>query len=192
MRTNRIILAAILVIATAATARAEPYVVDKSHAAVTFMADHLGFSVVHGVFRDFDAQIDFDPQAVERTRVRFVIRTASVETFWPARDADLRGPNFFDVERFPEMIFESTSVRPTGRDTAEITGNLTMRGVTRPITVQARLNKLGPSPFNPRLEIAGFTVTGQIRRTDFGINFAAPAVGVMIPIRVDLEMSPAR
>jgi polyisoprenoid-binding protein YceI len=192
MKARTAFLGAILALALGAGVRAEPYVVDKSHAAMTFMANHLGFSVVHGVFRDFDAQIDFDPQAVERTRVRFVVRTESVETFWPARDADLRGPNFFDVERFPEMVFESTSVSPTGRDTAEIKGNLTLRGITRPITLEAKLNKLGPSPFNPRLEIAGFTVTGQVRRTDFGMNFAAPAIGAMIPIRVDLEMSPAR
>jgi polyisoprenoid-binding protein YceI len=173
-----------------ATAAAEPYTVDRSHAFVTFTADHLGFSQVHGQFRDFEAEVDFDPGNVEATRVRFAIRTASVETFSRARDDQLRSAAFFDSAQYPEMVFRSTSVRPTGTDTAEVTGQLTIRDVTREVVLQAELNRLGPSPLFPDITVAGFSVTGEIDRTQWGMTFGAPAIGAVIPIRIDLEMSP--
>lgn len=190
---RRAMIAAALIAAqfAAVPALAAPYVIDRSHAHVMFSVDHLGFSIVNGQFREFDAQIDFDPDAVEKTQVRFVIEAASVDTFWKARDEHVRSKDFFDVENHPQIVFESTRVRPTGGETAEITGNLTIRGVTREVTLDARLNKIGPSPFDPSRTIAGFAVTGEIDRTEFGITYAAPAVGAIIPIEVQLEMSPA-
>lgn len=189
---RRSLAALILSAMLPATAAAEPYAVDPSHAFVTFTADHLGFSLVHGQFRDFDAEIDFDPGNVEATRVEFAIRTASVETYSKARDDQLRSAAFFDSAQYPDMVFRSTSVRPTGTDTAEITGNLTIRDVTREIALQARLNRLGPSPLFPDITVAGFSVTGEIDRTQWGMTFGAPAIGAIIPIRIDLEMSPRR
>ena len=184
-------LAAMLALGAAAPAVAAPWVIDRSHAAVTFEVDHLGFSAVHGIFREFDARIDFDPEAVEETRLSVVIDAASVDTFWAARDEHIRGEDFFDVANHPEIVFESTSVTPTGAETADVTGELTMIGETREVTFEAVLNRIGPSPFDPERTIAGFTVTGEIDRTDWGMDDAAPAVGAAIPIRVDLEMSPA-
>lgn len=186
-----IALSAALAFATASPASAEPYVLDKSHAQITFTASHLGFSTVHGQFREFDAQIDFNPEMVEQTRVRFVIQTASVDTLWPARDEHLRSPEFFDSENHPEMIFESTTVVPTGGQTARVDGNLTIRGVTKEVSFDAELNQIGPSPFDPTKTIAGFTATGEVDRTLFGMDYAAPAVSAIIPVRIDLEMSPA-
>jgi len=176
----------------AGPAPAEPYVLDPSHTQVTFEVDHLGFSAVQGWFRDFEAQIDFDPEAVEDTRLRFTVKTASVDTMWPKRDKHLRSDDFFHSERYPDMVFETRRVTPTGPDTAEVTGTLTIRDITREVTLDAELNKLGPSPFDPDRTIAGFTVTGEIDRTEFGMDFAAPAVGATVPIRIELEMSPAR
>lgn len=176
----------------AGPAAAERYVVDKSHAFITFTADHLGFSAVHGQFRDFDAEIDFDPSDVESSRITFTVRTESVETYHKARDDQLRSAAFFDSAKFPEMVFTSTEVRPTGSDTALIKGDLTLIGVTREIELDAKLNQIGPSPFFPDIMVAGFTITGVIDRTQFGMTFGAPAIGVEIPIRIDLEMSPVQ
>jgi len=189
-----IILAFALVVALLVggpAVRAEPWKLDKSHAHVTFEVGHLGFSTVHGQFREFDARIDFDPDNIEAATVEFTIQAASVDTLWEARDDHIRGKDFLHVEQHPEITFVSTSVEPTGAESAEITGNLTIRGVTREITLEAALNKIGPSPFDQSQTIAGFTVTGQIDRTLFGVNYAAPAVGAIMPIRIDLEMSPA-
>lgn len=192
MRLSFIPVAAMLALATPFAAQAAPYVLDKSHAHVKFEVGHLGFSTTHGQFRTFDAEIDFDPSNVEATTVSFTIDAASVDTLWDARDKHIRGKDFLDVTNHPNITFVSTGVTPTGTDTADIAGDLTIRGVTKPITLQAKLNKLGPSPFNPNKTVAGFTVTGEIDRTEFGVNYAAPAVSAIMPIRIDLEMSPAQ
>lgn len=184
------LFAAIALGLTALPALAAPWVMDKSHAAVTFSVDHLGYSLVKGQFREFDAQIDFDPETVEDTRVRFVIDTESVDTNWTKRDEHLRGGDFFDVGQHPEIVFESTSVTPTGSESAEITGDLTIKGITREVTLDAELNKLAVSPLNDR-QTAGFTVTGTIDRTEFDMGYAAPDVGAEVPFRLELEMSPA-
>ncbi|MGF1447291.1 MAG: YceI family protein [Pikeienuella sp.] len=175
----------------AAPAFAEPFILDKSHAHVKFSVDHLGFSQTIGHFRDFDAEINFDPTDIEAAQVRFVIEAASIDTFWEARDEHIRGADFLDVANHPEIVFASTDVVQTGDETAQITGDLTIRGVTKPIIFQAELNKIGPSPFDPAKTVAGFVVTGVIDRTEFGITYAAPAVGVEIPVEIHLEMSPA-
>lgn len=188
---RKLFAALIVSLGTMAPAWAGNFVVDKDHAQVTFSADHLGFSTVHGQFRDFEAEIDFFPGNIEATRVMFVIDSASVDTFSTARDKSLRSKKFLNTDAYPNITFQTTSVVPTGTDTADITGDLTIIGVTQPITMQARLNKYGPSPFDPKKVIAGFTISGEIDRRAFGMNFAAPAVGAVIPIRIDLEMSPA-
>ena len=185
------LLLAVAMAAVPVAASAAPYVMDKSHAHVTFSVDHLGFSSVHGQFRTFDATIEFDPGNVEATRVDFTIDATSVDTFWEARDKHIRSKDFFDTENHPNITFTTTSVTPTGAESADVIGDLTMRGVTKSVTLQAKLNKLGPSPFNPAKTIAGFTVEGEIDRTEFGISYAAPAVSAIVPIRIELEMSPA-
>ncbi|MEM9108361.1 MAG: YceI family protein, partial [Pseudomonadota bacterium] len=141
MRFSHLALAAVLAVATPFTAAAEPYVLDKSHAHVKFEVGHLGFSTTHGQFRKFDADISFDSGNVEATKVTFTIDAASVDTLWDARDDHIRGADFLDVANHPEITFVSTKVAPTGTDTADITGDLTIRGVTQPITLQAKLNK---------------------------------------------------
>lgn len=191
MRLSSLLLAAALATAPLTAAVSAPYVMDKSHAHIKFSVGHLGFSNTHGQFRKFDAEIDFDAGNVEATKVSFTIDAASVDTFWEARDAHIRKADFLDVENHPTITFVSTKVTPTGTDVADVTGDLTIRGVTKSVTFQAKLNKLGPSPFNPAKEIAGFTVTGEIDRTEFGVNYAAPAVSAIVPIQIDLEMSPA-
>jgi polyisoprenoid-binding protein YceI len=191
MKLPSFVLAAALAFGTVLPAAAEPYVLDKSHAHIMFSADHLGFSTVHGQFRKFDAQIDFNPEKVEETRVRFVIDAASVDTFWDARDEHLRGADFFDVANHPEIVFESTEVRPTGGESALVIGNMTIKGVTQQVSFEAELNKMGPSPFDPTKTIAGFSAKGNIDRVAFGMDYAAPAVSAVIPVSIELEMSPA-
>lgn len=173
-------------------ASAAPYTVDKDHAQITFIADHLGFSTVHGQFRTWEAVVDFDPGNVEATRVAITIDATSIDTASELRDKSLRSKNFLNTAVFPTITFRSTTVTPTGSDTAEVTGDLTIIGVTKPVTMSATLNKLGPSPFKKEQVIAGFTITGDVDRREFGMGFAAPAVSGIIPIRIDLEMSPSR
>ena len=172
-------------------AAAEPYKLDKSHAAVTFTVGHLGFSTTHGFFRSFDADIDFDPDSMETSSVNFTIDAASVDTLWDARDKHVKSKDFLNVEAHPTITFVSKKVVLTSAETATVTGDLTLIGETHEETFDVRLNKIGPSPFNPALQIAGFAVSGEIDRTKYGMGYGAPAIGGVISLQVDLEISPA-
>lgn len=174
----------------AAPLSAEPWKLDKSHGHVTFSVSHLGFSETQGQFREFDAEIDFDPDNMETASVSFTIKADSVDTNWPARDKHIRSKDFLAVDENPEITFVSKSVRLTGSDTADVVGDVTIKGVTKEETFTATLKKIGPSPFNPDQTIAGFVVEGEIDRTDYGVVYGAPAVGAKVPLRIDVEISP--
>lgn len=174
----------------AGPAAAYRWQMDRSHSQVKFAVDHLGYSLVHGWFREFDAEIDLDPDAVERASVTFRIQAESVDTNWEGRDRYLRGPDFLDAEAHPVISFVSSRVRLVSADVADITGELTINGVARTETLRAHLNKFGPSALAGGELVAGFTVTGEIDRTAYGVSFAAPHVGKTVEIRVDIEASP--
>lgn len=162
---------------------------DPSHTSIMFSVNHLGFSDTIGFFEGFDGDISFDPENIAATSVSFTIDAASVNTLWEARDTHIRAADFLDVENHPSITFTSTSVEQTGDNTATVTGDMMMRGVTQEVTFDAVLNQLGANPFNPTAEIAGFTVTGEIDRTAFGIDFAAPVVGAIIPVTINTELN---
>ncbi|MGF1659311.1 MAG: YceI family protein [Rubrimonas sp.] len=185
------LIAAAFAAALAAPAFAEGWELDKSHAHVTFTADHLGFSMVHGQFRAFDIDVALDPEDFSSAEVRIVIDASSIDTAWEPRDTHLRNADFLDVASHPEITFVSTRVTPTGENAFEITGDLTLRGVTRETTFAATMNKLAPSPFNPEITVAGFAVTGEIVRAEHGMNFASGAFDV-IPVRADFEITRQR
>ncbi|MEL7463884.1 MAG: YceI family protein [Pseudomonadota bacterium] len=161
---------------------------DKSHAHATFMADHLGFSTVQGQFRKFDADIVFDEDNIENAEVKVVIDATSLDTGWPARDKHVKSKDFLDVKNHPEITFVSKTVRLTGENTADVTGDLTIRGVTREEVFKAKMRRLAPSPFNPDQIIAGFEIAGEVDRTNYDMTYGAPAIGVMIPIRIDVQI----
>ncbi len=190
MTLRSLILAAAIATAPLA-AHATAWTVDKSHTQITFSVGHLGFSDTNGIFRDFDAQITFDPEDIPATSVSFTVKADSIDTFWEARDNHIRTADFLNTAEHPDITFVSTSVTQTGDETADVTGDLTILGVTKSVTFAATLNQIGPNPFNPAVEVAGFKLTGEIDRTEFGMGFGAPAIGAVIPFTVDLEMSPA-
>jgi polyisoprenoid-binding protein YceI len=193
MRTSLIAAAAIALafgVLTSA-ASAEPWKVDKAHTSVTFEVEHLGFSITQGLFREFDAKIDFDPENIESASIKFSIVAESVDTNWPARDKHVRSKDFLDADNHENLTFESTKVRLSSSDTAEVTGNFSMRGETHEEVFTAKLKRIGPSPFNPQQTVAGFIIEGEIDRTKYGVAYGAPAIGGIIPIRVDMEISPA-
>ncbi len=177
-------------LAAAPAFSAEPWALDKSHAAITFQADHLGFSVVHGVFTEYDADILFDPENIEATEVSFVVQADSINTFWERRDEHIRSADFLDVQEHPEITFVSTGIVQTSDSTAELTGDLTMIGETREVTFDVVLNQIGENPFNGT-PIAGFTATAEIRRADWGMTYGGDAFAAVIPVRVDVEINPA-
>ena len=181
-----------LALSTAAQAEPKPYILDKSHTAVTFKVDHLGYSMTHGFFTEFDADILYDEETPENSSVTFTIDAASINTLWEARDTHVRGDDFLDVEKHPDIVFTSKKIEMTGEDTARLTGDLTILGETQEETFDVTLRKSAPSPL-PGLKgrvITGFSVTGEIDRTEYGVTYAAGALGNVIPVQIDMEIYP--
>lgn len=179
-------LGLLLAITASATAAPETFVFDKAHSKVGFQIRHW-LTKVDGRFRDFEGKIVIDRENPANSRVDVTIPAASIDTGNDRRDADLKSPNFFDVEKFSTITFTSSKVDPKGKDLYEVTGTLTMHGVTKTLVVPVRntgfLN-LG------RVEKAGFEVTFPINRKDFGItwNRTTDQGGVMLGDEVDITL----
>lgn len=164
------------------------YTVNKDHTDVVFEIDHVGFSMKHGWFRDIAGTLTLDEARPEASKVDITIKAASIDTNHEQRDKDLTGAQFLDVAKFPEMRFVSTKVTKTGANTADIEGSLTLHGVTKPLILHAKLNKLGPNPFD-QTPTAGFTATGSLKRSDFGISTFVGPIGDEVAITIDAEFA---
>ena len=172
----------------AAPAFAAPvsYKIDPAHTAVAFIVDHIGFSKVIGRFNTVGGDISFDKDAVENSTVNVTIDAASIDTNHAKRDEHLRSPDFFNAKEFPKVTFKSTKIEKTGDKTGRLHGDLTMLGVTKPVVLDVTFNKDGVSPAS-KLETAGFSARGTVKRTDFGMKYGAPAVGDDIQLLIEIE-----
>jgi polyisoprenoid-binding protein YceI len=173
---------------------ADKFVIDPVHTNILFIADHLGYSRMIGQFQEFSGEFTFDGQTVENSAVSVTIRTASVDTDDQARDDHLRSPDFFNAAEFPEMSFASTAIERTGDKTGKITGDLTLLGVTKPVTLEVTFNQKAPHPLPQYsgVEVAGFSATTTIKRSDFGMSTFVPAIGDEIEIILEVEGQQAK
>lgn len=164
------------------------WTLDNAHTEVAFSVKHMMVATVKGHFADVDAEIELDEARPEESRVRAAIRTASLSTRNAERDAHLRSADFFDVERFPQITFQSTTVRRRGDAAFELVGDLTIRDVTRPVTLHGEVSGPVTSPFGDRR--AGFTLSGEIDREAFGLgwNVALETGGVLVGKKVRLQI----
>lgn len=167
---------------------ASDWEVDKSHSSILFSIEHFGFSDIKGTFREFEIDATFDPEDLGATEASVTIDASSIDTFWEARNEHIRSADMLDVEEFPEITFVTTGVEVVDETNAKITGDMTLRGETYPVTFDATLNKLDVSPFDDSKRIAGFTITGVIDRTEFGVDYAAPMVAADMPVTINLEL----
>ena len=156
-----------------ANVMAADYVVDKTgqHAFVDFKISHLGYSYITGTFKDIDGTFSFDAAKPEDSKIEFNVNTASVFTNNAERDKHISSKDFLKVADFPKATFKSTSVKTTGKNadgkaTADVTGDLTIAGVTKPVVVKATFLGEGKDPWGGYR--AGFEGTTSIKRTDFG------------------------
>lgn len=190
MKNRLMILALGMVLGTLASvsSAAETYQLEKTHVDLLFAISHLGFTEKHGSFRDLDASLQYDAEHPEKSQVTVTVRTDSVDTGFTARDTDLKSDKFLDVAKYPEMRFVSTKVTPGPKDALVIEGNLTLHGVTRPLTLNARLNKSAPNPFDKKPTL-GFSATGSLKRSDFGVSTFLPMIGDDIAITIDAEFN---
>lgn len=179
-------LLATILSASPAYADVEHYTFDKAHTQILFFVDHLGFSRSHGEFLDFDGQFTFDTAEPAKSNVDISIKTSGLDMNDQKWDEHLKGPDFFNVEKFPDMKFKSTSIEVTGENTANITGDLTLLGITKPVTLAVKHNKSGKHPFGEKY-VSGFSATASLKRSDFGMNSYVPMVGDDVEIQIQVE-----
>lgn len=188
-RLTALFLGAFLAITTALPAiAADTYAIDTQgrHYYAGFQISHLGFSVMHGRFDVIDGTIEYDAANPAASKVTVVIQTGSINTNMDKRDAHLKSPDFFNAEEFPEITFVSTRVTPGADGAAKVTGDLTMMGVTKSVTLDAQLIKAGAHPFNKK-PIAAWSARGTIKRSDFGIKYGLPVIGDDVTLLLDIE-----
>lgn len=172
----------------AAPALAEPvaYDFDKSHANLSFTYNHLGYSTTDGRFGDWDGTLLIDKDTPANSSVEFTIKIDSLDTFWADRDTHLKSPDFFDAAKFPEATFKSTKVEQTGENQLDVTGDLTLRGITKPVTLTVDVLALGDHPMAKK-PAAGFAVTTVLKRSDFGMDKFVPYVGDEVTVTFHTE-----
>ena len=164
------------------------FAVDKTHSEAIFQVRHL-VTKVRGRFTDIGGSIAFDEAAPERSAVTFTIQAASIDTGTPDRDKHLRSGDFFDVEQHPAITFASTAIRAVGGDAFEVTGDLTMRGVTKRITLPVTYLGKARDPWGN--EKIGFETETAINRKDYGLtwNAALETGGFLVGDEVKISVS---
>lgn len=185
-------LALCVVLVTPVWAEVAEWRIDPAHSAAQFSVRHMMVSTVRGHFGKMSGKVIFDPADLSKTLVEATVDVSSIDTREPKRDAHLKSADFFDVEKFPSMTFKSTSVKPAGAGKLLMTGDLTIKGTTKPVTFEVE----GPSPEvkTQRGSKSGATATVKIGRKDFGItwNRAIEAGGVTVgdevTITIDVEL----
>jgi polyisoprenoid-binding protein YceI len=179
--------------AAAVDVPAGDYKLDKSHASLIFRVDHLGFSKYTARFKKFDAQLKFDPANLAASSVTVSVDPRSLETDFPDPakhdfNAALQGEQWLDAAKYPEISFRSTAVEVTGPNAMRITGDFSLHGVTRPLTLQATFNGgYRGHPMDPNARI-GFSAHGVLKRSDFGIAYGIPAPGTTMGVSDEVEV----
>ena len=179
------VLFAMLLLATGVFAQATVYKVDKAHSKLGFTISHMMISEVDGTFNGFEATITSSKADFSDATVELTADVNTVDTNNEGRDKHLKSADFFDAATYPTITFKSTSFTKTGDKTYKVVGDLTMHGVTKSVTLDATLG--GTTADKAGKTIAGFKVTGTIKRSDFGVGSSGPGLGDEITLNAKTE-----
>ncbi|MBI3902171.1 MAG: polyisoprenoid-binding protein [Nitrosomonadales bacterium] len=166
-------------------AHADSYTIDPPHTFANFSISHMGFSTMHGRFDKSSGKVTLD-RAAKTGSVDIAIETASVSTGFAKRDDHLKSPDFFNAAEFPTITYKSSAVKFKGDNPASVEGNLTMAGVTKPVTLTIDAIKCDTNPMNKKYE-CGVDASAQIKRSDFGVKYGLPGVGDDIKLVFEVE-----
>lgn len=162
------------------------YVLDSAHGKITWSVDHMGFSTYVGQFTDVTANLDLNVRNPGASKLDASVKTDSVGTFHDGLDKHLKTADFLDTAKFPTAQFKATGIRLVDRDSAKISGNLTLHGVTKPIVIDADFNQAGINPVDKQYSL-GFDGEAKIKRSDFGINYGLPLLGDEVTLHLEAE-----
>jgi polyisoprenoid-binding protein YceI len=190
--TKKMLAAVALALPLAAAAAPETYKLDEHHTFPNFMINHLGYSTVFGRFNKSSGSFTVDFQAKSGS-VEMNIDAASIDTgdherngLPRTRDEHLRTADFFNVAEFPRITFKSTGVKFNGDAVSEIDGQITILGVTKPLTLKLEHWKCGPHPFTKKLMCGGNAV-GALKRSEFGVKYGVPAISDEVKLNISFE-----
>ena len=179
---------------TSPTTTQTTWAIDPGHTSVEFAVKHMMFTTVKGRFGGVQGTITLGEHGLANSAVEVEIDAATVDTRDAKRDEHLRSEDFFHVEQFPTLTFKSTKVEPISADRARVTGDLTIHGVTREVTLDATMTGQGKNPWG--MEVAGFEASTRISRKDFGLewNVALEAGGLLVgdEIKISLDVEAAK
>lgn len=164
---------------------ADTYTVDPTHSAAEFKVRHLGVSSVSGRFNEFSGEVTLDAADESKNSVTFEIKTSSVDTGNEGRDEHLQNADFFNVAKHPTMTFKSTSFKKKGENTYEVTGDFTLLGVTKPITVE--VEQTGTGKNRDGKDLIGFETNFRIKRSEYGMTYSPTMIGDEVRITVMVE-----
>ena len=185
MRVTIILSAAALALPALATAEPMAYSLDTSHSRVFFTVSHQGYTMMRGMFREFDGALMYDEDDLSASSVSMTIDAASVDMFHDGLNDHLRNDDFFGVETHPTLTFESSSVEDLGDSQLRIDGNLTILGQTHPVTLDAVHHQTGQVR-GGNVKV-GFSATGSLDRTAYGMNFGTPVLGSEVSFDIQIE-----
>jgi polyisoprenoid-binding protein YceI len=179
--------------AAGAQAAAEEYAIDAAHSGVVFGWNHFGFSNPSARFDKIEGSVLLDKADLTRSSISVSLPLAGLDTGVAKLDDELKGPNFLDAATYPTITFKSTKVEKTGENRLNITGDLTVHGITRPVTLEAKVNRIGifEIPGVIKAQAAGFDATTVIKRSEFGVTQYVPYVSDEIPVRITLDVKQA-
>jgi len=185
---TRAIVAALLLSLCAgqALARSERYTFDRVHSQIEFRVSHIGFSMSAGEFHEWDGAFNFDPDNWTTASVEVTIDAASLDMDNGPWNRALLGRKYFNVAEHPKLRFVSTGLKKTGAASGVLEGTLTLLGISRPVALDVIFNRVGVHPYSG-LHVAGFSASTRIKRSDFGMREALPAVGDDVEIRLEIE-----
>src|SRR3984957_426158 len=159
-----------------AAVQAGAYEVEPLHTRVLFSVSHLGFTTWYGEFTNVSGSLTLDPKNPASSALEIHIPVTTVSTTNAKLDGELKSDAWLDAGQFPKIVFKSTKVTETGKDTAKVTAALPFHGVTKPVTLAVKFNAAGTNPLDKKYT-AGFEVSGQIKRSDFGVKTYVPLIG---------------
>ncbi len=178
---------ALVALTLSAAAAPEAYTFDDHHTEVRFCWSHLGISRQCAHFLKYQGELLYDAVNPENSTISVTFLPESIETLIPVFNEHMRGDKLFDAKKFPEITFKSTKFQKTGDKTGNVAGDLTIKGVTKPVTLDVTLNFAGMQPMSKK-QTLGIGAVTAIKRTDFGVSYAAPMVSDDVSIEIQTEM----
>jgi len=163
------------------------YGLDKSHGYISYTYSHMGYSTPHVGFNSFEVELTLDAESPAISTVNVTIDATSIDSRVENFNGHLNGPNFFDTANHPTITFKSTSVEALGKDKFNVVGDLTIKGVSKPVTLETTINKAADHPMR-KIPIIGVSASAKVSRSDWGLTRAVPNVGDEITIYISVEL----